>query len=121
MGTPMAANYANLFMNIFETSLLNDFNKKTDMKPFIWLRFIDDIFFIWTDGEYSLKEFLTFCQKCSETKNVKSAIKFDISQSTKTINFIDVCITLNQQTLSTTVFSKPTDTHFYLSPKSCNL
>ena len=31
-----------------------------------------------------------------------------------------VCITLNQQTLSTTVFSKPTDAHIYLNPKSCH-
>ena len=120
MGTPMAANYANLFMDMFETSLLNDFHKKTEKKPLIWLRFIDDIFFIWTDGEDSLKEFLVFCQKYSETKNMKSAIKFEISQPTKTINFLDVCITLNQQTLSTTVFSKPTDAHIYLNPKSCH-
>ena len=34
-----------------------------------------------------------------------------MSQSTKTTNFLDVCITLNQQTLSTTVFSKPTDAY----------
>ena len=45
-------------------------------------------------------------------------IKFEISQSTKTINFLDVCITLNQQTLSTILFSKPTDAHIYLNPKS---
>ena len=120
MGTLMAVNYANLFMDMFETSLLYDFHKKTGTKPLIWLRFIDDIFFIWTDGEDSLKEFLAFCQKYSETKNMKSVIKFEISQSTKTINFLDVCITLNQQTLSTTVFSKPTDAHIYLNPKSCH-
>ena len=64
-----------------------------------WKRFIDDIFFIWTDGEDWLKEFLVFCQKYSKTKNMKSVIKFEISHSTKTINFLDVCITLNQQTL----------------------
>ena len=50
---------------------------------------------------------------------MKSAIKIKISQSTKTINFVDVCITLNQQTLSPTVFSKPTDAHIYLNPKPC--
>ena len=33
MGTTMAANYANLFMNMFETSLLNDFHKKAGRKP----------------------------------------------------------------------------------------
>ena len=95
MGTPIATNYANLFMDMFETSLLNDFHKKTGKKPLIWLRFIDDIFFIWTDGEDSLMEFLVFCLKYSETKNMKSALKSEISQSTKTINFLDVCITLN--------------------------
>ena len=114
----MAANYANLFTDMFETSLLNAFYKKTGKKPLIWLRFIDDIFFIWTDGVDSLKEFLAFCQKYSKTKNMKSAIKFEISQSTKSINFLNVCITLNQQTLSTTVFSKPTDAPIYLNPKS---
>ena len=118
MGTPMAANYANLFMDMFETSLLNDFHNKTGKKPLIWMRFIDDIFFIWTDGENLFKEFSAFCQKCSEAKNKKSVIRFETSQSTKTMNFLDVYITLDQQTLSTTVFSKPTDVHIYLNPKS---
>ena len=49
---------------------------------------------------------------------MKSVIKFEISQSTKTINFLDVCIKLNQQTLCTTVFSKPSGAHSYLNPKS---
>ena len=71
MGTPIVANYANLFMDMFEISLLNDFHKKTGKKPLIWLRFIDDVFFIWTDGEDSLNECLAFCQKYSETKNMK--------------------------------------------------
>ena len=85
-----------------------------------WKRFIDDIFFIWTDDEDWLKEVLVFCQKYSKTKNMKSVIKFEVSHSTKTINFLDVCITLNQQTLLTTVFSKPADAHIYLNPKSCH-
>ena len=33
MGTPMAANYANLFMDMFETFLLNDFHRKAGKKP----------------------------------------------------------------------------------------
>ena len=94
MGTPMAANHANLFMDMFERSLLNDFKKK--LERLIWLRFINNILFIWTEGENSLREFLAFCQKHSKTMNVKSVIKLETSQSTKTINFLDVCITLNQ-------------------------
>ena len=46
MGTPIVSNYANLFMDISEKSLLNDFYKITGKKPLTWLRFIDDIFFI---------------------------------------------------------------------------
>ena len=76
-----------------ETSLLNDFQKKkTGKKRITWLYFIDDVFFIWTNGEDSLKEFLVFCQKYSEKKNMKSVIKFEILQSTKTINLLDVSI-----------------------------
>ena len=47
MGTPMAATYADLFMDMFETSPLNDLRQKTGTKPLTWLHFIDDIFFIW--------------------------------------------------------------------------
>ena len=47
-------------------------------------------------------------------------MKFEISQSNKIINFLDVCITLNQQTLFTTVFSKPKNAHIYFNPKSCH-
>ena len=47
---------------------------------------------------------------------IQPAIKFEISQSTKITNSLDVCIALNQQTLYITVFSKP----IYLNPKSCH-
>ena len=33
MGTPMAANDANVFMGMFKTSLLNDFHQKTGRNP----------------------------------------------------------------------------------------
>ena len=48
MGTAAAPNYANLFMDRFET------------KALIWLRFIDDIFMIWTHGEDNLNEFIKY-------------------------------------------------------------
>ena len=45
MGTPMAVNYANLFLNKFETELLMEFEKEFGVKPLVWMRYIDDIFF----------------------------------------------------------------------------
>ena len=50
----MAPNYANIFMDRFETKALNHYHQK----PLVWKRFIDDIFMIWTHGEESLKEFI---------------------------------------------------------------
>lgn len=43
MGTRMAPSYANLFMGKFETEFLNS----EQLQPLIWLRYIDDIFFLW--------------------------------------------------------------------------
>ena len=74
MGTSMAPNYANIFMDMFEQKLLNDFQKKTGMKPLIWVRFIDiffiDIFFIWTHGHDNLQHFLEYAQTYSEKKKL---------------------------------------------------
>lgn len=48
-------------------------------------------------------------------KKISSVIKVDISQSIKTISFLDVCSTPNQRTLSTAVFPKPLNTLVTLS------
>ena len=35
-----------------------DFLKTQELQPFVWLRYIDDIFFIWMHGETELKKFM---------------------------------------------------------------
>ena len=47
IGTKFAPPYACIFMDEMETSFL----KTQQLQPFIWLRYIDDIFFIWALGE----------------------------------------------------------------------
>ena len=84
---------------------------------FIYKTRVQQLVFKWL---LIMQSYLRTCLKYSETKNMKSVIKFKISQYAKTINFLDVCITLNQQNLFITVFSKPTDAHIYLNPKSCH-
>ena len=61
MGTALAPNYANLFMDRFETKALENWDKK----PLIWLRFIDDIFMIWTHGE-ELQKFFKYLNSIYE-------------------------------------------------------
>ena len=47
--TPMAPNYANLFMDEFEQNIMNDYHRKTGKRPPIWWRYIIyDIFCIYT-------------------------------------------------------------------------
>ena len=47
MGTKMAPQYANSFMADLEEKILDKFPNK----PIIYLRYIDDIFLIWTHTE----------------------------------------------------------------------
>ena len=109
--TPMATNYANLFMDNFEQNLLRDYSQKTGLSPLVWFRFIDDIFFIWTGNEDSLHHFIFFTHNYSKAKNMKSKIKFEIHLSTNEVHFLDVTVSLKHGKLRTTLFTKPTDSH----------
>ena len=61
IGTRMAPTYAIIFMHILETQML----KEVPYRPFIWLRFIDDIFMVWCHGENKLIDFFAVSQHCS--------------------------------------------------------
>ena len=52
--TKFAPPYACIYMDKVETSFLE--TKK--MKPLVWFRYIDDVFFIWTHGQEKLDSFL---------------------------------------------------------------
>ena len=58
MGTPMAVNYANLFMGRFEERLLAEYEKETGNRPAVWLRFVDDVFIVWKGEEKDFKHFI---------------------------------------------------------------
>ena len=115
MGTPMAPNYANLFMDNFEQNLLHDYSQKTGLSPLVWFRFIDDIFFIWTGNKDSLDHFISFTQNYSKSKNMKSKIKFEIHLSTNEVHFLNVTVSVKHGKLRTRLFIKPTDSHLYLN------
>ena len=53
-GTKRAPPYAYTFIVKVET----DFLESQKLKPMVWFRYIDDIFFIWTHGELELQRFL---------------------------------------------------------------
>ena len=118
MGTPMAPNYANIFMDKFEQGMLDRFYKKTGKRPLIWWRYIDDIFFIWNNDENSLNEFIHFAQTYSESQGMRSKINFTVNHSVEEVSFLDVLVKKKGNKLVTSVYSKPTDSHLYLSQQS---
>ena len=111
MGTKVAPSFANTFMGWFENIYVETYHKQ----PYIWVRFIDDIFVIWTHGEAELQLFNTYLNNCLPS------IKFVIDISPTTVNFLDVKVRLdNEGNIKTGLYTKPTDAHNYLSYKSCH-
>ena len=110
MGTKCAPSYANLFMGKFEETFI--LPKLLNKCP-LYLRYIDDIFFIWENSEAELKSFI------DEINQVHPTIKFDVKFSYKEISFLDttVKITPNNK-LATTLYKKPTDKQSFLHHKS---
>ena len=53
MGTPMAVNCANLFLDKFDNEMLDEYKKATNIRPMMWMRYIGDIFLIWQHDEKS--------------------------------------------------------------------
>ena len=111
MGSPMAPSYANLFMGQLEHNMLRD--APGGLIPLEWIRFIDDIFAIWTHGIDKLKEFL------HHINNFHPTIKFEIEYSYERVHFLDTNIYINNlKQLESDLFIKPTDKALLLHNES---
>ena len=85
-----------------------------ELKPCLWWRYIEDIFFLWENGEEKLKEFI-------EHLNVKyPIIKFTAKWSQTSINFLDVPFSLKDGKVTTDLYLKLTDSHQYFHSSSCH-
>ena len=84
------------------------------VKPYVWLRYIDDIFMIWTAGEDSLLEFIQGMNQYHDT------IKFTWDWSRQNISYLDVQVINNNGVIETDLYTKPTDKHQYLFHTSCH-
>ena len=108
--TKFAPPYACIFMDKVETEFL----ELESEKPFVWLRYIDDIFFIWTAGEEKLAGFLERLNKFHPNR------KFTFESSSEKVNFLDVVIRKSGNELLSDLYCKPTDGHQYLHFESCH-
>ena len=108
MDTSAALNYANLFMDRFETKALYNY----PLKSMIWLRFIDNIFIIFTHGEDQFDQFINYLNKLHPT------IKLTHESSHQSVNSSTLQCLLMKQDTSTPPYLKnqPRLTCIYTTP-----
>ena len=94
IGTKFAPPYSSLFMADLEKRLLFDI----DLKPYIWWRYIDDIFLIWEHGEESLKLSL------EKINSIHPTIKFTADWSYSSVNFLDVKVIMKDGKIITDLY-----------------
>ena len=89
--------FANLFMADLEKKMLYGCADK----PLVWLRYIGDVFFIWTHGRRKLNSFLEYINSFHET------IKFTSESSREGVSFLDVMMERKGRALETDLYCKP--------------
>lgn len=112
MGKSFAPNLANLYLIDFDKQAINGFR----IKPSLFYRFLDDIFFVWPGTITELKEFENFLN------SIIPNIKVTLTASEDEVNFLDTTIFKHTAdhitTLQSKVYFKPTDTHQLLHTSS---
>ena len=97
MGTKCAPAYANLFMGKFEETYI--LPKLLD-KCSLYLRYINDIFFILKDSEAEITSFVKVINEIHPT------MKFDVKYSYKEINFLDTTVKITPSNKLVTTLHK---------------
>ena len=81
------------------------------MQPFIWLRCIDDIFFVWPHGEEQLNSFL------KDLNEFHPNLKFTYQTTKNSVVFLDLHVSLKDGVIFTDLHIEPTDGHQFLHYK----
>jgi hypothetical protein len=91
MGKSFAPNLANLYLIDFDRQAINGFR----IKPSLFYRFLDDIFFLWPGTLAELKEFESFLN------SIIPNIKVTLTVSNTEVNFLDTTIFKHTHTMTT--------------------
>ena len=108
IGSKLGRNYACTYLGKWEHQLL----ESSGTRPFLYLRFIDDIFGIWLHGEQSLLDFHNLAN------SLHDQIDLELRHSTTSVEFLDVRVNIIGDEISTDVYTKPTDSKSYLHHSS---
>ncbi len=79
------------------------------LQPSIWLRYIDDIFLVWSHSREELDTFIQHLNVAHPT------LKFTANSHNKSMDFLDTTVKVDTDSgLYTTLYTNPMDTHTYL-------
>ena len=105
MGSPLGLTLANYFMGNLEKNI---FKSRLSNHPVMYLRYIDDIFAVFTNDDS--------CSQFFDLLNSQhSNINFTCQKAASSISFLDVKITVNDKDTDTFVSRKPTNTGLLLN------
>ena len=112
MGSKVSVSYANIFMGYLENKLLS----RAPTRPDLYLRYIDDIFCVFSTSRSQVEEFIDYMNSSHTT------IKFTADISEEEVVFLDTRVKVDPQTneIYTDLYTKDTDTQNYLSFESCH-
>ena len=114
-GTAIGTKFASPCSILFMAEMNEKSFEKVDNKPYLWWKYIDDIFFIWEHDKEKLRNFVKTLSEIHPT------IKFTAEWSQKSINFLDLTVSLIDGQTETDLYVKPTDSHQYPHSSSCHL
>lgn len=104
-GNPLAPIIADLWMQKIEEKL----NKFSTNKPLIWLRYVDDVFCLFTISQNKIEDFHTRINKWHNN------LRFTLEpESDNSIHFLDVLVTIKEHKITTSLYRKPTHTGLYM-------
>ena len=115
MGTPPAPPYANLYFAIHEAR----FVKKYSDNLLLYKRFIDDVIGIWIPSA-TKEEDATAWSNFSTDLNSYHGLQWTMTTRAKSLNFMDLTITLNGTNIDTTLYEKKLNIHQYITPGSAH-
>ena len=99
-GVAMGAKLAHALATMYIDDLEELFNEIRTLKQEMWVRYIDDVFLVWTQALSEFKTFLDDLNKTRERIRFTSEVSFALS------NFLDLTIYKSHEFLSTGLLSK---------------
>lgn len=113
MGSRFSPDYACLFMGYLEERYVWNNNPFYD-NILLWKRYVDDVFCIFKGTVELFHDFL------SHLNNMVDSIKFSAVIDVKSVSFLDTTVFLEGGTLSTSLYTKPTDKNSILHASSAH-